>query len=139
MSKLLAECLYKDLVMYKYFTFDTSIKEGDLVTSGYHRQGLLFRVVKITQRFISQSEIDKDKKYNGNYSDCEAGDETNPLVEIKPVFDLNDLQNKKLRTNVKHLDGSYLRKMTKERYAQHIESLREQAKQLEDARDVIFS
>lgn len=125
--------------MYKYFTFDTSIKEGDLVTSSYHRQGLLFKVVKITQRFISQEEIDKDKKYNGTYKDCEAGDETNPLVEIKPVFDLNDLQNKKLRVNVKHLDGSFLRKMTKERYSQYIESLREQAQQLEDVRGAVFS
>ena len=125
--------------MYKYFTFDTSIKEGDLVTSNYHRQGLLFRVMKINQRFISQEEIDKSKKYNGNYSDCEAGDEMNPLVEIKPVFDLNDLKNKKLRVNVKHLDGSFLNKMTKEKYAQHIEGLRKQAQQLEDARDVIFS
>jgi len=105
--------------MYKFFTFDTSIKVGDYVFSGYHEKDIVFQVTEIKDRFITQEDYDRYQTYRESGA---VGDAINPLVQLKPIANLSIRTDseKKVRASIKSLDGGYLIKVTPELINEHI-------------------
>ena len=96
--------------MNKLLTWDSSINIGDYVVSTYNRSQLLYKVIKITRRFITKDDI---HVYVNAYKKAKIGDEYNPIVTISPVGKLNFLNKKKISKVNSSLDGSYLIKVTR--------------------------
>jgi len=100
--------------MNKLLTWDSSINIGDYVVSTYNRSQLLYKVIKITRRFITKDDIHLyDNVYVNAYKKAKIGDEYNPIVTISPVGNLNFLNKKKISKVNSSLDGSYLIKVTR--------------------------
>lgn len=101
-------------------TSDKSLKVGDLVINRYHAGENVFRITKISRRFLTPNDI-----LRRAYSDYKAGDEYNPLMTIEAIADLSikSKKNEKLRKKVRELDASYLVKVDSQYLKDHIDSI----------------
>lgn len=98
--------------MNSLITWNTSLKVGDIVFSGYTKNELLFQIVAIERRFLQSHDFFTNMQPTHPYYGRQVGNEYNPLVTIKAVANLsiNFDASKKLRQMVKVLDGAYLRR-----------------------------
>lgn len=103
-----------------FINSDRTLKVGDLVFSNYHKGEILFRIINITRRYLTQYHMLYDV-----YKDAQIGDEYTPLMTIEVVADLSLFANlnKKLRKNANVLDASYLRRVDPVQIQEHIKRL----------------
>lgn len=96
---------------------DPTLAVGDLVLSTYHKGELIFKVTKLTQRFLTSMDVRYTIYKGGN-----VGDEYTPLATIESVANLSIFTNteKKFRKTTKNLDASYLIKLSPEKLENHM-------------------
>lgn len=103
-----------------FINSDRTLKVGDFVLSSYHKSDLLFKIVDLERRFLTQDDL----KYH-SYENGSIGDEYNPYVTIETITNLSITTDpsKKIRKTIKGLDASWLRKVTPEHLEAHIHRL----------------
>ena len=96
---------------------DPTLAVGDFVLSLYHKGELIFKVNKITRRFLTANDL---KSYV--YAGGQVGDEYTPYITIESVANLSIFTNteKKFRKTNKGLDASWVKKLTPELMKKHM-------------------
>ncbi len=106
--------------MMSFIRSDPTLAVGDFVLSSYHKGELVFKVTKITPRFLTAADL-RYEVYKG----AKVGDEYTPLVTIESVANLsiNADPNKKFRKTTKSLDAWWVRKISVETLEKHMRRL----------------
>jgi hypothetical protein len=98
---------------------DRSLQVGDYVFHNYSKNSFLWKITKITRRFLTQDDL----RY-GVYKNANIGNEYNPYVEIESIADLGfNLVNKKYRKQIRYFDAVYLIKVDPKVIQNHINTL----------------
>jgi hypothetical protein len=99
---------------------DRTLKFGEYVFHNYSKNNFLWKITKITRRFLTKEDL-----HYGVYKGGNVGDEYNPLVEIEAVADFNMHPiKKKFRKQTKVLDAAYLIKADAEVLQNHIDEVK---------------
>lgn len=102
-----------------FITSDNSLQVGDYVFHNYSKNNFLWKITKITRRFLTKDDIRYQVYKGGNISD-----EYNPYVEIESVADFGMiLTNKKFLKKTRGLDAAYLIKADSGVFQDHIDKL----------------
>lgn len=102
-----------------FITSDRTLQAGDYVFHNYSKNNFLWKITKITRRFLTKDDL----KY-GVYDYGTVGDEYNPYVEIESVADFSmNAVNKKCRKQTRGLDAAYLIKADPKVFQDHIDKL----------------
>lgn len=106
--------------MGNYITSDKTLKVGDYVLSRYHKGDLLYRVTKITQRFLEAKDISPYAHIGAN-----VGDEYNPYIQCEAVenISISADSKKKLRKKTIGLDAGWVTKVDPATIEAYIEKL----------------
>lgn len=103
---------------------DPSLKVGDLVFSNYHKNQLLYRIIKIHERFLDEYDVGHHQNV---FPGCQIGDQYNCMVHLEAVLDLNIKADskKKLHKKITSLDSAWVVKVLPEHIEAHIKKLEE--------------
>lgn len=104
-----------------FINSDPTLAVGDFVFHNYSKNELLWKVTKIERRYLTKEDL-----IYSFYEYGKVGDEYSPYVMIESVADFSikaDLK-KKMRTQKKGLDASYLIKVNPKIVQDHIQRLK---------------
>lgn len=80
------------------------LKEGDFVLYDANSKFIIWKIIDIQRRFLTEDDV---KRYTC-YNNCSVGDEYNPLITISFVKDISNVTSKKRSHTV---DAAYLKKV----------------------------